>query len=182
MMGTQGTYTLSIYSDNSPGMLQRISVMFTRRKLNIESISASETEVAGISQLTIMVFCDRDTAEKVSRQIRRVEEVHEVFVSRDEEFVGRELVMFKLKKLGVDAQRVCADLGCTLLEESAGAFIFEKSGNTSEIEAMLHRLPKQQLLEFVRSGRIGLRREDFTIADFIEDNSREPEPDALVWI
>lgn len=99
-------FTLSVYSENSPGVLHRITVLFTRRKLNIESLTVSETETHGVSRFTIVVQTEGDTVAKVSRQIRRIIDVHEVVVSRDEDLIVSEIAMYKVGAKGADIRDV----------------------------------------------------------------------------
>ncbi len=65
-------YTLSVFTTNTVGLLNRITIIFTRRRLNIESLTVSETERRGVSRFTIVIRSEtRDVVEKLVRQIRR---------------------------------------------------------------------------------------------------------------
>ena len=64
--------TFSIFSENSPGVLHRVTVLFTRRKINIESLTVSGTEKEGISRFTIVVKITMDEAQKIGKQLRRI--------------------------------------------------------------------------------------------------------------
>ena len=64
--------TILAYTDNSPGVLQRITIVFTRRKLNIESLTVSETEKQDVSRFTIVTRCPKEVAQKVAKQIKRI--------------------------------------------------------------------------------------------------------------
>lgn len=89
-------YTLCIFSENSPGVLHRITTLFTRRKLNIESLTVSETEKPGISRFTIVVVREREFAYKVADQIQRIIEVSDVYVCEDADLIFKEIALYKV--------------------------------------------------------------------------------------
>ncbi len=177
----KNNFTLSIYSDNSPGLLHRITVLFTRRKLNIESLTVSETETSGISRFTIVVNSDFDTATKVAKQIRRIIEVHEVFVSRDEELVVREVAIFKVNRdQSEDLNSVACSYAMRTLHEHSDSIVLEMTGSEEDINQALKALSPFGVKEFVRSGRIGVRRDGVTLKDVMETPLEEPSEGA--WI
>lgn len=71
-------YTVTVLSENKPGVLYRIADLFLRRKVNIESLSVAETEQHGISRFVIVVEREPGTIEKLVKQIHRIVEVMEV--------------------------------------------------------------------------------------------------------
>jgi len=130
------SFTLTAITENSPGVLHRITDLFTRRKINIESLSVSETEKKGVSRFTIVVKTEKDLAEKVVKQIKRVVEVLDAYVCRDSHLILREGALIKVN--------------------------VEKPEDRAEIEALVSRYDAEVLLEakgiveFIRSGRIAL--------------------------
>ena len=75
-------YTITVYTENQVGLLNRIAIIFSRRKINIESLNTSPSEVQGIHRFTIVVTESRDVVLKVVRQIeKQVEVLHEQFFS-----------------------------------------------------------------------------------------------------
>jgi acetolactate synthase small subunit len=131
------TYTLSIFTTNTIGLLNRITIIFTRRRLNIESLTVCETERKGVSRFTIVMRHEsRDAVEKLVRQIRKVVDVLAVFGYLDHEIVFNEIALFKLatplggtplniKEINLDwnAKVVHWGLDCRILS------IYEKLGN-----------------------------------------------------
>jgi acetolactate synthase-1/3 small subunit len=154
-------HTFSVYSDNSPGLLHRITVLFTRRKLNIESLTVSETENPGISRFTIMVHCERAAAEKVLRQIQRIVDVHEVFLCDDKELIVREVALFKVHSPEDRSEfdRLIQELRLHVVDEGDNHITLTASGTESDILATITALRPWGLHELVRSGRIALRRD-----------------------
>ena len=84
-MSESRRYTISVFSENTPGVLNRITIIFTRRKVNIESLTVSETEKKGVSRFTIVVVCDEKMSQKLVRAINRTIEVVDVFASENRE-------------------------------------------------------------------------------------------------
>lgn len=68
-------YKITVYTENTVGVLNRITNIFTRRKINIESLAVGETHHKGISEMTIVAFSDEDTVRKVIGHIERIVEV-----------------------------------------------------------------------------------------------------------
>lgn len=160
---TQNTFTISVFTENSPGVLHRITSIFTRRKTNIESLTVSETEEHDISRFTIVVEGDEDAVQKIVNQISRVIEVRRAYASRNSDLVYKEIAFIKLRmplperKPEIDA----------LVERHGGAFVYtngtslivQKTGSEDEIKALYLLLQPYEIEEFIRSGRIALRKE-----------------------
>lgn len=161
----EGKYTVSVFSENSPGILHRITVLFTRRKVNIESLTVSETEKKGISRYTIVVRASKDLVEKISKNIQRVIEVTEVFVSENRELVFAEIALFKVESRSEQQSRLKIEelahrYGATVVYGAADYLVIEKAGQEDEIDSLFLLLEPFGILEFVRSGRIALRKQE----------------------
>ena len=90
-------YTICVFTSNSIGLLNRITIIFTRRRINIESLTVSETERKGVSRFTIVIKHEsRDEVEKLVRQIRKIVEVLAVFGYLNDEIVYNEIALYKL--------------------------------------------------------------------------------------
>lgn len=81
------TFTVSIFTENSIGMLNRITIIFTRRHLNIDSIIASESEVKDVHRYTITLKTTREKIDKVLGQIEKLVDVIKAFVHEENEIV-----------------------------------------------------------------------------------------------
>lgn len=167
-------YTLCIVTEDTPGVLHRITVMFTRRKINIDSLTVSQCEHQGMSRFSIVIRTDRDIAEKVTRQIRRVVEVRDVELCEEEQLFQRETALVRV---------ACSHAGCReaierLVEQHSAQLlhvgdhevILEKSGSGAQIDALAEALASMRVTQFVRSGRIALPREMRAVSlDSLED-------------
>jgi acetolactate synthase-1/3 small subunit len=153
-------HTLSIFTENSPGVLHRITAVFTRRKINIESLTVSETVEKGISRFTISVKCPDDLVDKVAKQINRVIEVVDIFVAKDQDLVFREIALFKLAVSSAEQrEKVESELSrhdAKISYASEESIIVEKAGTEDEIASLHVFLQPYNIIQFVRSGRVAL--------------------------
>lgn len=152
-------YTICIFTENTLGLLNRISGIFTRRRINIDSLSVSETERKGISRFTIVIRSEqRDQVEKIVKQIRKIIEVLAVFGYEDQELAFNELAFFKMGREHAAALGPVleANRKARLLFEDTDFLIVETSGTEEEIYDFFRTLEPYGIKEFVRSGRIAL--------------------------
>lgn len=157
-------FTILAYTDNSPGVLQRITIVFTRRKLNIESLTVSETERENVSRFTIVASCPEEIAQKVANQIKRMVEVRDVLLTEDQEVCFRELALFKVKpcndSLRAQLEQVLNKFAAKIVLENESGIIVENSGSEAQTKELFTSLQPFGLKEFVRSGRIALLKMD----------------------
>ncbi len=90
-------YTIIAFSENHIGLLNRITIIFTRRHINIESLTVSPSEVKGIHRFTIVINSDADQVEKVVRQIEKQVEVLRAFYYLDDEVIHQEIALYKIR-------------------------------------------------------------------------------------
>ena len=89
-------YTVTVYSENQVGLLNQISIIFTRRRLNIESLSVSASAIEGVHKFTITTWSDLDTMIKVVKQIEKKIDVLKAFYYTDDEIVYQEVALYKV--------------------------------------------------------------------------------------
>ena len=97
MENSEKTFTVSIFTENTIGMLNRITIMFTRRHLNIDSITASETEIKNVHRYTIVLKTTQEKMDKVLGQIEKLIDVLYAVVHDDHEVVHQEIALYKIK-------------------------------------------------------------------------------------
>ena len=90
-------YTISIFTENFIGLLNRVSIIFTRRHLNIESITASESEVKDVYRYTIVLTTTEEQVLKVVRQLEKIVDVLKAFYHTDEETIFQEIALYKIR-------------------------------------------------------------------------------------
>ena len=91
------TFTISIYTENNIGLLNRISAIFQRRHMNIESLTTSQSEIEGVNRFVIVVNITEPQAQKIIGQFQKQIEVIRAYYHTDEETIYQESGMFKIK-------------------------------------------------------------------------------------
>lgn len=161
-METNPLHTIVAFTENSPGVLLRLTTMFTRRKINIESLTVSETEQPGISRFTICIRADRDLVRKIVGQIRRIIEVRDAYASDDADLLIREVAMIRVKTTEPAQRSEIEQLALRHQAQFASVdemtVVVEKTGNEEEVRSLYLMLEPYGITEFVRSGRIALRK------------------------
>jgi acetolactate synthase I/III small subunit len=169
----ESAYNISVFTENSVGMLNRITIIFTRRHINIESITASESEIDGIHRYTIVVKEPKEVVRKVVSQIEKQIEVVKAFYHADDEVVYQEIALYKLPTKmiasGGDAERIVRAHHARILTIESDFTILEKTGYPEEIKDLFNELKPFGLLEFVRSGRVAISKPMKTLEEHIED-------------
>ena len=140
-------YTISVFTTNTVGLLNRITIIFTRRRVNIESLTVSETERRGVSRFTIVIKHEnREFVEKLVRQIRKVTDVLAVFGYLDDEIVFNEIALFKIATpLGgvpVDVKTINLDWNAKIVHFGLDYVVVEKNGSEADIQEFYTFLKK----------------------------------------
>lgn len=153
-------YNITIYTENHVGLLARICLVFTRRKINIDSLNASPSEVEGIHRFNILVS---ETAERTNRLVRHLEkltEVLKVYYHTQEDIIWQELAMYKVAtriiEEQVDVERLLRLYGARVLVIRKDYTVFEVSGQREETDKLTGVLQCYGLIEFVRSARVAI--------------------------
>lgn len=166
------TYTISIYTENNIGSLNRISAIFQRRHINIESLSASESEIENVFRWTIVVQISEERVKKIIGQIERQVEVIKAYYHTDKETIFTESAMFKIKSelLFEDRQiqNIIKENNAIIVTVNRDFFVLEKSGRRSEIELLYRELHPFGIMQFVRSGRIAVTKTEMPISTLLE--------------
>lgn len=156
-------YTITVFTENAVGLLNRITIIFTRRHINIESLTVSASALQGIHKFTIVVNITEELVQKVVNQIEKLVEVLKSFYLTDEEIVHQELALYKLptKSLleGNQVEKIVREHAARILEVTPEFTIIELSGHKHELVQLFNRLDKAfGVLQFTSSGRIAVHR------------------------
>lgn len=160
---------LSILVENTPGVLSRVSGLFTRRGYNIDSITASPTQNEKFTRMTIAVSGDDMILLQIKNQLSKLEDVVKIFELRQNESVCRELILIKVRASKAEKQEIItiADIfRAKVVDVSSDTLMMELTGNVSKIEAFINLINDFEILELVRTGATGLTRGDTTVASF----------------
>lgn len=151
-------FTVTVYSENCVGILNQVSIIFTRRCLNIEDVSASHCSIPDIHKLTLTTWSDRETMEKVVRQIEKRIDVIKAFLYSDEDIVYQEIALYKIDTSKLLAEQnletIIRHHGAHILDITPDYAVIEKAGQPWETEALFEQLKRYDIRQFVRSGRV----------------------------
>ncbi len=153
-------YTITVYTENQIGLLNRIAIIFTRRKINIDSLNTSPTEVESVHRFTIVINETEDVVRKLCRQIEKQVEVLKAYYNTNDELVWQEMALYKVPTdviaEKVKVERLLREKGARVVVIRKDYTVFETSGHREEIEALIKTLEPFGLIEFVRSARIAI--------------------------
>ena len=161
-MTQQTLYTVTVYSENQVGLLNQISIIFTRRQLNIESLSVSGSAIEGVHKFTITTYSDRETMEKLVKQIEKRIDVLRAFFYTDDEIIFQEVALYKVPTDKLLDDRSIEDLirkhNARILEVNRTYTGIEKSGHPDETQSLFEELSRYDVMQFVRSGRVAITK------------------------
>jgi acetolactate synthase-1/3 small subunit len=165
-------FTISVYTENNIGLLNRISAIFQRRHINIESMNISVSEIDGVSRFTIVVIMTEENIKKIIGQIEKQIEVIKAYYHTEEEIIYQESCIFKMKSdLLFDErqiQNIIKDSNARIVTVNKQFFVIEKSGRREEIELLHRELSAFGIMQFTRSGRIAVSKEEMKISNILK--------------
>jgi acetolactate synthase I/III small subunit len=165
-------YTITAFSENHIGLLNRITIVFTRRHLNIESLTVSSTEMKGIHRFTIVVEADQNLVEKVTNQIKKLPEVLRAAWYVNDDIVYREVALYKLPMVNVidrNLEQVLREYNASIVDIQDDFIIIEKTGHIEDTEKLYDILKPYKILQFVRSGRISISKQKKELATYLNE-------------
>lgn len=167
------TYTISVFSEDIVGLLNRVTIIFTRRHINIENIITSETEVKGIYRYTIVVTMEEERLKKIVKLIEKQVEVMKAFYHSDEEIFSREIALYKISSEAINQneefQRIINAYNAKIVGISYDYVVVEKSGSEDKIKKLFYDLEKFGMLEFSRSGRVVVTKPMKTLSSYLKE-------------
>lgn len=153
-------FTITVYTENHIGLLNRIAIIFSRRKINIESLNTSPSEVEGIHRFTIVIDELEEVVRKLVRQIEKQVEVLKAYYNTNDEIVWQELALYKVSTdeitEKVKVERLLREYGARAVVIRKDYTIFETSGHREETNRLIKVLEPHGLIEFVRSARVAI--------------------------
>lgn len=180
-------FTLSVLTENKIGLLQRLTIIFTRRKINIESLTTSESEVKGVHRFTIVLSTTEEQVRKVTKQIEKQIDVLKCFYFKEDEIVHQEIALYKVptKALahGNDVERIIRKYNAHILTVEPEYVIIEKTGHKHETKELFEKLLPFGMLQFARSGRVAVSKQIKEMTSYLrdlEEASKHSEKEAIL--
>lgn len=153
-------FTITVYTENQVGLLNRIAILFSRRKINIESLNTSPSEIEGIHRFTIVINETEEVVNKLAKQIEKQVEVLKAYYNTGEEIVWQELALYKVSTdeiaEKVKVERLLREYGARAVVIRKDYTVFETTGHREETDKLVEFLEPYGLIEFVRSARVAI--------------------------
>ena len=146
---------LSIFVDNTFGVLSRVSGLFSRRGYNIDSLTVGETENPEYSRMTVVVTGDEQILDQIKKQVEKLEDVKEVKELSPDASVYRELILVKIAATKESRQGVISIaeiFRAKIVDVTPESLIAELTGDQSKLEAFLKLLSDYKILEIAREA------------------------------
>ena len=148
-MSDKTLYTIIVHSENIAGLLNQVTAVFTRRQINIESLNVSASSIKGVHKYTITAWTDKDTIEKVVKQIEKKIDVIQAHYFTEDEIYFHEIALYKVSTPAFQETPE--------VEVNPVFSIVEKNGMSEEITSLYEELRALKcVLQFVRSGRVAI--------------------------
>ena len=155
------THTLSVLVEDRPGVLARVSGLFSRRGFNIESLAVGPTELKGISRMTIMVSVEDFPLEQVTKQLNKLVNVIKIVEQDPANSVSRELMTVKVRSdstVRTEVIEVVNLFRAKVIDVSPESLTIEATGTSEKLEALLRMLDPYGIREIAQSGAVALGR------------------------
>lgn len=177
-------YTITVHTENHIGLLNRIAIIFSRRKINIESLNTSPSEVEGIHRFTIVINETEDVVRKLVRQIEKMVEVLKARYNNNDELIWQEFALYKVSTdqitEKVKVERLLREYGARAVVIRKDYTIFEASGHREETERLVKFFEPYGLIEFVRSARVSITKASKGFHETLKEFSRSgPAPEVV---
>jgi len=183
-MSTKQEYTVTVYTENQVGLLNRIAIIFSRRKINIESMNTSPSEIEGIHRFTIVIHETEEVVRKLVRQIEKQVDVLKAYFNTNDEIVWQKLALYKVPTdeiaEKVKVERLLREHGARAVVIRKDYTVFETSGHREETDKLISVLEPFGLIEFVRSARVAIIKASHGFHEKLKDfEQTEPGADVV---
>lgn len=159
-MSTSPSFTITVFTEDQAGLLSRVVGIFNRRKINIDSLTTSQSSDPTIHRFTIVVNVPEDVVTKLVAQLDKQVDVLKAFYYREEEIVHQEIALYKVPTSvfnnGSQVEMLIRRHNARVLLIEPEFVVIEKTGHVEETEALLEELQEFGIYEFARSGRVAI--------------------------
>ena len=172
-------YTITVYTENQIGILNRISIIFSRRKINIHNLNTSPSEVPGIHRFNIVIDETEEVIKKLVRQIEKQVDVLKAYYNTNDEVIWQEMALYKVPTDAIaekaKVERLLHEFGARAVAIRKDYTVFETTGHREETDKLIAALEPYGLIEFVRSARVAIIKDSRGFHDKVKEfEKREP--------
>ncbi len=171
-MEEKENFTISVYTENNVGILNRLSAIFLKRHINIESLTVSKSEIDNVHRFTFVVIVPKTLIRKVVGQLEKQIEVIKAYYHTEDEIIYNETALFKISSEHLYDEKIQNKLKfrrAHIIAITERYFVIEASGLKDDIDNMYEKLKPYGLLQFVRSGRIAITRPKMAISELLKE-------------
>lgn len=167
-------YNITIFSENHIGLLNRITIVFTRRKINIDSLIVSESAIEGVYKFLVVINTTEAMVKKVVSQIEKLIDVIRAFYHTNEEMIYTEIALYKVETEALcesnTIERIVRKAGARILDITREYTVIEKTGFAEETQALFDELNRFKVMQFTRSGRVAVTRDPIErLSEFLKE-------------
>lgn len=171
-------YTICVYSENHVGLLNQLSIIFTRRCVNIESVSACRCSLPEVHKITLTCHSSKAMVDKIIKQISKRIDVIKTFVYTDDEIVYQEVALYKVPTDRLldeqQLEQIIRRHGARILELTRDYTVLEKTGHFYETESLFNELKRYDIVQFVRSGRVAVTKSPVELVnEYLEQRAKQ---------
>ena len=165
-------FTISIYTENNLGLLNRIATIFLKRHINLESLTVSSSEIDNVSRFIIVVDISEERMKKIIGQIEKQVEVIKAYYHTNDECIYLQSALFKIKSSLLfeerQIQNIIKNSNSQIVTVSPEFFVLAKSGRNEEIDQLYEELSDYGIMQFVRSGRVSVTKDEMKISEILK--------------
>jgi acetolactate synthase-1/3 small subunit len=174
---TEKQYTVVVFTENKVGLLNRITIVFTRRHLNIDSLTTSESEIKGIYRYTIVTRTTPKMMKKAADQIEKLTEVLRAFYYEQEDVVSQELALYKIStsNLSTPMEGLIRDFNVRILDIEKEFLIIEKTGSRADILKLFEQLKPYGILQFACTGQVAVTKPMKELETYLQELGKAVE-------
>ncbi|MBD8487896.1 acetolactate synthase small subunit [Echinicola sp. CAU 1574] len=164
-------YTISLFTENFIGILNRVTLIFTRRGVNIDALTASESKEDGVHRITIEVTTTEEQVIQIVKQTEKIIDVIKSFYYKDDEVVYQEIALYKIPISSLDPglEKVIRQYNARIISAEKEFVVIEMTGHKEDTKALLEILKDFSILEFARSGRVAVAKPMGTIEQYLNN-------------
>lgn len=155
-------FTVTVYSENRVGILNQVTSVFTRRHINIESLTTSESALEGIHKFTVVVYATKEEIEVLVRQIEKRIDILKAYYFSQDEIVYQEIALYRVPTAslfeGNEVEKLVRQYGARILEMTPEYTVIEKTGHKNETQELFNKLDPYGVTQFTRSGRVAVNK------------------------
>jgi acetolactate synthase I/III small subunit len=154
-------HILSLLIENEAGALSRVAGLFSARGYNVKSLTVAETEDPSLSRMTIVTIGTDSVIEQITKQLNKLVDVVKLIDLADGEHIERELMLLKVRvdqNSRIEIKQLVDIFHGHVLDVGHCTYVVELTGSSSKLDAFIHALEQDKILEVVRTGVSGISR------------------------